>query len=50
VQYHQTLLNIIDRTLIPAVRHDTLRTLLQDVRPTIAAHLTRAQQLRAAGR
>ena len=46
VAFHQTVLDALDRTLIPAARNAELKQLLQDVRPAIAAHLERARSVR----
>jgi putative membrane protein len=45
VQYHQTVLDAIDQTLIPSARNAELRSLLQTVRPAVQAHLDRARQI-----
>jgi putative membrane protein len=45
VQYHQAVLDALDQTLIPGAQNAELKTLLQNVRPAIAAHLARAKQL-----
>jgi putative membrane protein len=44
VEGHQQLLDMMDRSLIPSARGDVL-TLLQSMRPTVAAHLDRARQI-----
>jgi putative membrane protein len=45
VQFHQSVLDQLDQTLIPGTQNMELKSLLQTVRPTIAAHLDRAKQL-----
>jgi putative membrane protein len=43
VQFHQTVLNALDNTLIPGSQNADLKALLQQVRPNIAAHRERAR-------
>ena len=45
VQYHQAVLDALDKTLIPGAQNAELKALLEKVRPNIAAHLERAQKL-----
>ena len=45
VQYHQTVLDAIDQTLIPSAQNAELKSLLQTVRPAVQAHLDRARQI-----
>jgi putative membrane protein len=45
VTYHQTVLDAIDRTLIPSAGNDELKALLVKVRPAFEAHLEHAKQL-----
>lgn len=47
VESHRLLLDRLDQELIPAMRRQELRTLLQQVRAMTDAHLTRARQLLA---
>jgi putative membrane protein len=47
VEYHQAVLSALDNTLIPSAQNPQLRALLENVRPAIEAHLTRARQIRA---
>jgi putative membrane protein len=47
VSYHQTVLDAIDQTLIPSADNGELKSLLQQVRPAIAAHLQHAQQIQS---
>ena len=45
VQYHQAVLDALDRTLIPGAQNAELKALLQQVRPNVAAHLERAKSI-----
>lgn len=45
VAYHQAVLDAIDNTLIPSSQNAELKSLLQQVRPAIAAHLDHAKQV-----
>lgn len=47
VIYHQTVLDAIDKTLIPSAKNAELKGLLSQVRPNIAAHLDHAKHLQA---
>jgi len=47
VSYHQTVLDAIDKTLIPSASNAELKALLTKVRPAIAAHLEHAQHMQA---
>ena len=47
VEYHQTVLDAIDKTLIPNARNAELKGLLEQVRPAIDAHLQHAKQMQA---
>jgi putative membrane protein len=47
VTYHQTVLDAIDKTLIPSAKNAELKGLLEKVRPAIDAHLQHAKQLQA---
>ena len=48
VEYHETVLDAIDRTLLPSVQTPELRALLQDqVRPAVVSHLEHARRLQA---
>lgn len=47
IDYHTRLLASIDATLLPAARDPQLKQLIMGLRPTVAEHLTQAQQLRA---
>jgi putative membrane protein len=43
VEYHETVLQAIDNTLIPGATNAELKALLQQVRPAVAAHLDMAR-------
>jgi len=43
VEYHQTVLQAIDSTLIPSAQNAELKAMLQQVRPAIQAHLDMAK-------
>ncbi|HET7463209.1 MAG TPA: DUF4142 domain-containing protein [Longimicrobium sp.] len=45
VEYHQSVLQAIDGTLIPNAQNAELKALLQQVRPAVAAHLQMAQDI-----
>ena len=45
VDYHQQVLDAIDKTLIPSARNPELKALIEKVRPAIAAHLDHAKHL-----
>ena len=45
VEYHQTVLDALDKTLIPNAQNAELKALLQQVRPAVAAHLQMAQEI-----
>lgn len=47
VEYHQTVLDAVDKTLIPSAQNADLKALLVKVRPTFAAHLDHAKQLQS---
>lgn len=47
VTYHQQVLDAIDNTLIPNAQNAELKTLLQQTRPAIQAHLQHAKQLQS---
>ena len=46
VTYHQSVLDALDKTLIPGAQNAELKSLLEQVRPQIAAHLARAKSVR----
>jgi putative membrane protein len=45
VDYHQQVLDAIDKTLIPSAKNPELKSLIEKVRPAIAAHLDHAKHL-----
>jgi putative membrane protein len=45
VTYHQSVLDAIDKTLIPSAKNKELKALLVKVRPAFVAHLEHAKQL-----
>jgi putative membrane protein len=45
VTYHQTVLDAIDKTLIPSASNAELKSLLEKVRPAIADHLQHAKHM-----
>jgi putative membrane protein len=47
VSYHQTVLDAIDKTLLPSASNTELKALLAKVRPAIAAHLEHAKHMQA---
>lgn len=47
VTYHQTVLDALDKTLIPNAQNAELKALLQQVRPNVDAHLQRAKSIQA---
>jgi len=47
VTYHQTVLDAIDKTLIPSAKNEELKALLVKVRPAFVAHLEHAKHLQS---
>lgn len=47
VSYHQSVIDALDKTLIPGARNDQLKALLVKVRPAFVAHLEHAKHLQA---
>ena len=47
VEYHQQVLDAIDKVLIPSAQNDELKALIVKVRPAIATHLEHARHLQA---
>ena len=47
VTYHQTVLDAIDKTLIPSAKNEELKALLVKVRPAFVDHLEHAKHLQA---
>jgi putative membrane protein len=45
VSYHQRFLASLDQLMLPRVRNDELKSLLNSVRPAVAAHLAHAEQV-----
>ena len=48
VTYHQSVLDAIDKTLIPSSKNEELKALLVKVRPAFVAHLDHAKHLQSA--
>ena len=48
VAYHQTVIDAIDKTLIPSAKNGELKALLVKVRPAFVAHLEHAKHLQSA--
>jgi len=47
VQYHQSVLDALDKTLIPGATNAELKALLEKTRPAFAAHFEHAKQVQA---
>jgi putative membrane protein len=47
VEYHQAVLDALDKTLVPSAHNDELKALLVKVRPAFVAHLEHAQHLQS---
>jgi putative membrane protein len=47
VKYHETVIDAIDKTLIPNAKNEELKALLVKVRPAFVAHLDHAKQIQA---
>jgi len=47
VTYHQSVLDALDKTLIPGAQNAELKSLLQSVRPNFEAHLAHAKSVQA---
>lgn len=47
VDYHQQVLDAIDKTLAPSAKNEELKALILKVRPAIAAHLEHAKHLQS---
>jgi putative membrane protein len=45
VSYHQRFLASLDQLMLPRVRNDELKSVLNSVRPAVAAHLAHAEQV-----
>jgi putative membrane protein len=47
VSYHEAVISLLDKTLIPNTKNAELKSLLESGRPIFAAHLEHAQKLQA---
>lgn len=47
VAYHQTVIDALDKTLIPNAKNEELKTLLVKVRPAFVAHLEHAKHMQS---
>jgi putative membrane protein len=47
VEYHQTVLDALDKTLIPSAQNAELKALLVKVRPAFQAHLEHAKHIQS---
>ena len=47
VTYHQTVIDAMDKTLIPSAKNASLKDLLVKVRPAFVAHLDHAKKIQA---
>jgi putative membrane protein len=47
VEYHQAVIDALDKTLIPSAQNPELKETLEKVRPAFVAHLDHAKQLQA---
>ena len=47
VSYHEAVISLLDKTLIPNTRNPELKSLLESGRPIFAAHLEHAKKLQA---
>jgi putative membrane protein len=47
VAYHQSVLDAVDKTLIPGAQNAELKALLEKVRPAFVAHLEHAKHIQA---
>jgi putative membrane protein len=48
VEYHQQVLDALDKTLVPGAKNAELKALLVKVRPAFVAHLEHAKQIQSA--
>jgi putative membrane protein len=46
VTYHKTVLDTVDKTLIPSAKNAELKALLEKTRPAFVAHLEHAKELK----
>lgn len=47
VEFHQTVLDEMDKVLIPSAKNEELKALLEKTRPVIAAHLQQAEAIQS---
>ncbi|MEP7028031.1 MAG: DUF4142 domain-containing protein [Candidatus Eisenbacteria bacterium] len=47
VAYHQAVIDLLDKTIVPAVQNQQLKDLLVSVRPAFVAHLEHAKMIQA---
>ena len=47
VEYHQAVLDAVDKTLVPSARNEELKALLVKVRPAFVAHLDHAKHIQS---
>jgi putative membrane protein len=47
VDYHQAVLDAVDKTLIPSAKNAELKSLIEKVRPAFVAHLEKAKSIQA---
>jgi len=47
VSYHEAVLGVLDKTLIPSTRNAELKMLLESARPIFVSHLAHAKKLQA---
>jgi putative membrane protein len=47
VSYHESVIGVLDKTLIPNTKNAELRSLLESARPIFQSHLTHAKELQA---
>ena len=48
VTYHQSVLDAVDKTLVPSAKNEELKALLVKVRPAFVAHLEHAKHIQSA--
>lgn len=47
VKYHQSVIDTVDKTLLPNAKNPELKALLEQTRPVLVSHLAHAKQLQA---
>lgn len=47
VKFHQAVIETVDKTLLPNAQNPELKKLIQDIRPTLEAHLEHAKRVQA---